>query len=263
MSRKTLAPALVVALATAGTGMMANATSVIGATEPTQIMNNVELVAQYEKQVQMVLNQVKQYQATLQQLQQLNPDALKTMLKGVVGEDVGEYVLNTSQAAMELEEELSTIQEAMHTIYQEGRIASDVMRHLQGRGRSISGGDYVALMKALAEENQATYGKRVKQFTRSLEESRSAMRRVEAIAATAPQITGDVQGLQALIQSQAVVSGQLAGIHKAVIETGMMNADAARTLASEMNDRRVQELQQRQATEYLLYGRKPGEGGGR
>jgi P-type conjugative transfer protein TrbJ len=36
-----------------------NAGAVIGATEPTQILNNIQLVAQYAKQVQMVLQQAQ------------------------------------------------------------------------------------------------------------------------------------------------------------------------------------------------------------
>jgi len=42
-----------------------NAGAVIGATEPTQILNNIQLVAQYAKQVQMVLQQAQMVQNQL------------------------------------------------------------------------------------------------------------------------------------------------------------------------------------------------------
>ena len=42
-----------------------NAGAVIGATEPTQILNNIQLVAQYGKQVQMVLQQAQMVQNQL------------------------------------------------------------------------------------------------------------------------------------------------------------------------------------------------------
>lgn len=52
---------------------VAHAGAVVGATEITQIMNNVQLAAQYAEQAQQTVTQVKQYQAMLQNLKQLVP----------------------------------------------------------------------------------------------------------------------------------------------------------------------------------------------
>lgn len=54
----------------------ANAGAVIGATEPTQILNNVELVASYAQQAQQTVTQINQYASMLRNLQNLNPNAL-------------------------------------------------------------------------------------------------------------------------------------------------------------------------------------------
>ena len=54
----------------------ANAGAVIGATEPTQILNNVQLVASYAQQAQQTVTQVNQYETMLRNLENLNPNAL-------------------------------------------------------------------------------------------------------------------------------------------------------------------------------------------
>lgn len=54
----------------------ANAGGVIGATEPTQILNNTQLVASYAEQVQQTVTQMKQYEAMLKNLMSITPSAL-------------------------------------------------------------------------------------------------------------------------------------------------------------------------------------------
>lgn len=54
----------------------AGAGAVVGATEFTQIANNIQLGAQYVEQVQQTIHQLNQYQAMLQNLRQLTPSAL-------------------------------------------------------------------------------------------------------------------------------------------------------------------------------------------
>lgn len=48
---------------------------VAGATEITQILNNVQLAAQYAEQAQQTVTQVKQYEAMLKNLQQIAPSS--------------------------------------------------------------------------------------------------------------------------------------------------------------------------------------------
>lgn len=54
----------------------ANAGGVIGATEPTQILNNTQLVASYAEQTQQTITQIKQYEAMLKNLMNMTPSAL-------------------------------------------------------------------------------------------------------------------------------------------------------------------------------------------
>ncbi len=48
----------------------------IFATEPTQILNNIELVASYAEQAEQTLAQINQYQLMLRNLMRITPDAL-------------------------------------------------------------------------------------------------------------------------------------------------------------------------------------------
>lgn len=74
MKTKILVAALVAALATP---LSANAGgAVAGATEPTQIMNNTQLVLSYAEQAQQTVTQMNQYQAMLTNLMRLTPSEL-------------------------------------------------------------------------------------------------------------------------------------------------------------------------------------------
>lgn len=69
------------ALAAASFSLMlagpANATGLIaGATEPTQILNNIQLVASYAEQAQQTVTQFNQYQTMLKNLMQMTPSQL-------------------------------------------------------------------------------------------------------------------------------------------------------------------------------------------
>lgn len=69
-----------IALAVAAVAAIASTTvqagSVIGATEPTQILNNLQLGAQYVESAQQTIHQLNQYQAMLQNLKQMTPSAM-------------------------------------------------------------------------------------------------------------------------------------------------------------------------------------------
>ena len=68
--------ALILALALALPRGPLHAGAVVGATEPTQILNNLQLGAQYVEQVQQTLTQINQYKAMLENLKQLTPSSL-------------------------------------------------------------------------------------------------------------------------------------------------------------------------------------------
>jgi len=54
---------------------VASAGAIIGATEPTQILNNIQLLMSYVEQAQQTITQFNQYQTMLKNLQQMTPSS--------------------------------------------------------------------------------------------------------------------------------------------------------------------------------------------
>ncbi len=68
--------ACVVSAAISASSLPAHAGAVIGATEPTQILNMIQLMMSYVEQAQQTVTQIQQYQSMLRNLQNMTPSAL-------------------------------------------------------------------------------------------------------------------------------------------------------------------------------------------
>ncbi|SOZ14456.1 putative conjugative transfer protein TrbJ [Cupriavidus taiwanensis] len=73
MRAKNLPAAMLVALALSGP---AHAGAVVGATEPTQILNNIQLLLTYSENAQQTVTAMNQYQTMLTNLKQMTPSSL-------------------------------------------------------------------------------------------------------------------------------------------------------------------------------------------
>lgn len=217
-------------------------TAVIASTEPTQIMNNIELVLQYKKQIEQTINQVKQYEAQLKSLRQMDRGRLDGMLKGVGGSMTADEIMRTLNEVSEVDARLGTLNESMATITREGRIAGDTLALLRSKGRDVSPSDYVGMMKALGEINQDTYGERLRALDRAGTNAQNDIRRVQAIAEMSPNIQTHVEGFGALVQTNAIMSGQLAGMQQSMNSATAMNVQTAQLLAKESNRADVDEV---------------------
>lgn len=208
-----------------------------GSTEITQILNNVQLVMGYQKQVEGVLNEVRQYQTMLQTMKGMDGDKLKGILKTKAGEIAGAEVLRQIKEAEEVNSRLTNINSNMDTVLREGQVAADVMGKLRAAGYEVKSGDYIAGMKALAKMRQGAYQDRIQRYESALDDSAKDIERVEAIAANSAGITTHVQGFQALSQSNAIMVSQLAGMRQLYASAG---ADASRVaqIAEAQNDDR-------------------------
>ncbi len=67
---------LVLAVIVSTVSLNVQAGAVIGATEPTQILNNLQLGASYVESAQQTIHQFNQYQTMLQNLKQMTPSSL-------------------------------------------------------------------------------------------------------------------------------------------------------------------------------------------
>ncbi|WP_334021999.1 P-type conjugative transfer protein TrbJ [Burkholderia orbicola] len=68
-------------------GNTAHAGAVAGATEPTQILNNIQLVASYAQQAQQTVTQINQYETMLRNLMNSTPSELLGQAAGALWND--------------------------------------------------------------------------------------------------------------------------------------------------------------------------------
>lgn len=225
-----------------GVPHQARASSIIGSIEPTQLANNIELIMAYVEQVQQTSNQIKQYQAQLKSLQQMDSRKLGDMLLGVGGELAGEDVMRRVEQVRELDGRLRSLSDNMTSIAREGRVAVDVVEELRSVGVQISGEDYLGAMRALANIKQDTYAERMKRLDGAMKDAQSDIQRVNQIAAMAPQIETHVEGFGALVQTNAIMSSQLAGLQQAVVASSQAQLEAAQTLTDDKAERDIKKL---------------------
>jgi P-type conjugative transfer protein TrbJ len=95
----------------------ANAGAVIGATEPTQILNNIQLVMSYAQQAQQTVTQINQYETMLRNLQNLNPNALVNGQAQVLWNNA-----NMNQAFMNLQTVVVNGQSTAYTLQNQNQL---------------------------------------------------------------------------------------------------------------------------------------------
>ncbi|HGM5506797.1 TPA: hypothetical protein ACKPYM_000787 [Stenotrophomonas maltophilia] len=218
----------------------AEAGAIVGATEFTQIANNIELVMQYAKQVEGVAQQVKQYKKQVEALRKLDSRKLgDLMLAGAKGVRAGQDVLGHIKAIDELDGVLSSVGKSIDKVAGEGRIASDTMSILSRAGYKISPNDYVGMMKALGKVKRDTYGKRMDELNKAATDASNDIERMNKIVALAPEIATNVEGLGALVQGNGIMVSQLAGLKQTMASSAAMNVETASLLAEQVNRART------------------------
>lgn len=229
-----------------GSPQSARSSAVWGATEWTQVANNLELVMQYKEMVEQTITQVRQYEAQLKSLRQMDGAKLQGMLKGVGGMEAGEEVLRALSESEAVHERLRSLAGNMEVLVREGHNAVEVAKTLRERGYEVNPDDYISMMRMLAEVEQETYGERLEALDRAAADAQHDIQRVRNIAAMSEQIETHVEGFGALLQSSAVVSSQLSGLRQTMSVAAIANTEAAAFLADEAAERKVSEMRRQQ-----------------
>lgn len=219
-----------------------------GSTEITQLMNNVQLMNSYAKQVKGVLTQVQQYKATLLALRQLSPARLAAMGLDSAGISVGSDVIDSIQTLNELNTTISDLDRSMDVLSYEGGIAIDTIERMRSRGISIGPNDYAELFGELSRERSDVYGARYERLNQAVINSQSDIERMNAIAATAPEIATNVEGFGALVQSNAVMVGQLGGLRQTLAQNGIAANAAAKSADAQEARQKASKLMLQQWT---------------
>jgi len=237
----------------AGTVGQAGATGMVaGATEPTQILNNIELLGSHLKQVQSVGKQIQQYANQgkrlinqVKMMQQLDPTKAGDLLKGVgIGADMAGHLAQRYEAAQEIGNTLTSMSDGMSTLYREGRIAHNVIDDLRRAGHNITGGDYIAAMDVLAKKRADTYGVRIEQVRRASQTAIADADRLKKIAELNPDIVSEIEGLQAIIKTNENLSGLIAYNNQLVTEQVVSQMELNQSQILQIDEAHVRRRQQ-------------------
>lgn len=217
--------------ATHATGLIA------GATEFTQIANNIQLVVGYAKQLQQYKTQLDQFKEQVFALRQMDPRKLKGMLKGALGLDSPAELEKAYRDAEKITDSIQGISEGMETIYSEGHLSLEVARALAKKGVTITPNDYIEAFRALGKTQQETYGRRLTALNDAAKNVLSDIKRVDEIAANSESIQTNIEGFQTIAQANAVMSNQLGTLTQVLTQQATMDTENAKRIAREMAER--------------------------
>lgn len=192
LSTMPLLPSIVKAGSVAGTG---------GSTEVTQLLNYGQLVASYAKQAQMVVNQVtaqvtrvESYIAMLEHLYQLPTEVMNEVVKpwqsqGSLLQKISESVNGVAAAASQVT-----------SIYTR---STAEMANL-----NMTGQQWLGAYQKLASQQGSFFQTQYQQDVTAMANLATKATQLQATAALNPSITGDVKGLQMLVQQSGVVAAE-------------------------------------------------------
>lgn len=230
---------------------------VAGATEFTQISNNVQLVVSYAKQLHQYKTQLDQYKEQLFALRQLDPQKLKGMLKGALGLDGPAELEKAYRDAEKITSTIQGISAGMDVIYREGQLSLETAKLLASKGVNITPSDYIAAFRELGKVQQDTYGRRLKALNSAAENVISDIKRADAIAANAPHIQTNIEGFQSIAQANAIMSNQLGTLTAVLTQQATMDTENAKRVAREMSEKETEKML---ADRYLLDMLRPMDG---
>lgn len=224
-------PSLAVAGTVAGFG---------GATEITQLANNVQLAQAYTQQLQTALNSARQYQLMVEQLRR-NPAGFA----GRLTQPEIERHLRNADAATQMVTRLERLHRDQSFIYSSMDRAHGTIVLMNEQGHAITPEEYSRLAVRLAKEDRGIWRDQVTRLKEASARSEEDMRAVRAISDSADGMTTQIEGLSNIVKSQAIMSRQMAELSGLLREQMALEASERaneaneRILAAQMHERAV------------------------
>lgn len=216
---KKLAPLFLAALPLAAP---AHASGLIaGATEFTQIANNIELIAQVGEATQTTANTLMTAQSTMQALRQLPESVVNEAMRGLPVEKVramADAYKVMSQATSVYKDAENVLRKAQYDAERLGITPSELLRH-KANAAAQHGGIYLQ-----------TYEQEQEKLRRLAETSKE----VQKQANTVKSIDSNVGGIQFLATQNVQMQASLADISSSIATA---NANAAREAAKKEEER--------------------------
>jgi len=190
-----------------------------GSTEITQLMNNAQLGASYLQEVETALNSARQYRFMVEQIRR-NPAGFATRM---LDSDIQRHLAN-ADLAIEMVDRLTSLRDNTRRVYDELDRSAQTIGALNGEGFDITPDEYFGMVSTLAKDERGYWDDRVDAFQKSAARAQEDIDRVNRITEEAEGIETEIDGLQNVVSSNAVISGQLAGMTLALNEKLAMDA---------------------------------------
>ncbi len=192
-----------------------------GASEMTQIMNNMELVASVSKQAAMVnqqitsnINLVNHYTTMVQNLKTLSPQALSQALSSYQSQ---------LAAFQSMQRSVGALQQAAQSVYAMGKGRTNEASSL-GMGMDT----YLKKEVALANSKGGAYKQRLDQDFATIQNLADRSNNLQQVSAATASVTGNLQGIQNLSQISSIAAGELMEVKAALVAQNIDNtADRA------------------------------------
>jgi type IV secretion system protein TrbJ len=183
---------------------------IAGATEPTQIANNIELAGSLVQQTRTVAEQIAAKVTLIKQYQTMLTN-LKNLPENVIQQTLAPY-----------REQLAAFQQLQGSVNDLRGAAENTRAMFTSRGAdfSRSGMDMGTFLKyemTLANKKGGIYRKRMDQDFAAMDALRDKASALRATAARTSAITGNVEGLQQLSQLSAMQAGEMMEIKSALL----------------------------------------------
>ncbi len=227
MFKRKLVCALVTCSLVASPVSMAGG-SVAGATEPTQILNNIELAVQTVKQARMVVEQISIALATAQ-----------TVVHGV------RNLANLPQAAMDqmlapYQSQINDLRALLGAVKGMKTAAESVRGLMDARLREAGSlkldiRSYMQMEKQLADKRGGIYRQRMDQDIAAIDNLALRADQLRRIASQTKILTGNLQGIQLLNQQATLQAGELMEIKAALLSE---SADRNQENAAKEDDKK-------------------------
>ncbi|HEU0197441.1 MAG TPA: hypothetical protein VFQ88_09545 [Nevskiaceae bacterium] len=216
--------AVAIGLAVGGLAPRANAGGPAGgfATALGQLQNYIELANSYQENVRQVIDQAQMVVTMKQQLQNLPNSFIQQMRYG--GGNVLDIAQNDTGAMESLIGSLQSADADAGTLSKTYQTAYNTLSKLHSEGIQADTAQYEAGMMELAKRKGSAYAQQVLAFQEAKADFQKQTAAVQSIASAAPNITSTIGGLQGIMQSNAVISSQLAGIGGQLADANVLTA---------------------------------------
>lgn len=225
----TLAMALACSFAVLSPTQVQATGLIAGATEPTQIANNIELAASLVEQattaaatVAAKITLAQQYITMLQNIKNLPQDMLNELSKPY-------------------KDQIKALQDLQTSVKDLKSAAENTRAMFASRGQDFatsgkSLNDYLKFEVALADKKGGEYKKRMDQDIAAMDTMREKATALRKTAEKTSSITGAVQGLQHLSQLSTMQAGELMEIKAALLgQSAYQNSDRAEAEVAKKN----------------------------